>query len=91
VLVMREDGCVVPRQPTHGAEASSSPAVLLAPDVAVARLEQERKPTSAPPAHSNDAQTEQALWQKLRDHGASHNNTLNEALRIHAGPAWQVF
>jgi hypothetical protein len=24
VLVVREDGCVVPRRPTHGAEASSS-------------------------------------------------------------------
>jgi hypothetical protein len=24
VLVMREDGCVMPRHPTHGAEASSS-------------------------------------------------------------------
>jgi hypothetical protein len=26
---MREDGCVILRQPTHGAEASSSRAVLL--------------------------------------------------------------
>jgi hypothetical protein len=39
VLVMQEDGCVVPRQPTHNAEASSSRVVLPAPDVTVARPE----------------------------------------------------
>jgi hypothetical protein len=39
VLVTREDGCVMPRQPTHGAEASSSCAGLPAPDVTVAHLE----------------------------------------------------
>jgi hypothetical protein len=31
------------------------------------------------------------LWQAFRDHGASLNNALNVALRIHAGPAWQIF
>jgi hypothetical protein len=31
------------------------------------------------------------MWQEFRDHGASLNNVLNEALRIHAGPAWQIF
>jgi hypothetical protein len=31
------------------------------------------------------------LWQELRDHGASLNRALNEALRIHSGPAWCVF
>jgi hypothetical protein len=31
------------------------------------------------------------LWQKFQDHGASLNNTLNEALLIHAGPTWQIF
>jgi hypothetical protein len=36
VLVMREDGCVMLRRPAHGAEASSSCAVLPAPDVVVA-------------------------------------------------------
>jgi hypothetical protein len=56
VLVMWEDDCVVPRQPTHGAEASSSRAVLLAP-----RPEQEREHASAPPTHFNDAQAEHAL------------------------------
>jgi hypothetical protein len=79
---MREDDCVMPRHATHGAEASSSRAGLPAPDVAVARLE-EQGHASAPPAHFNEAQAEQALWQEFRDHDASLNNTLNEALRIH--------
>jgi hypothetical protein len=87
---MREDGCVVPRKPTHSAEASSSRAVLPAPDVTVARPEQEREHTSTPSAHFNDAQADQALWQEFQDHDASLNNALNEALRIHAGPAWRV-
>jgi hypothetical protein len=37
------------------------------------------------------AQAEQALCQEFQDHNASLSNTLNEALRIHAGPAWRVF
>jgi hypothetical protein len=78
----------MPRRPTHGAKASSSRADLPAPDATVARLKQE--PASAPPAHFNEAQAEQALWQEFRDHGASLNNALNEALRIHTGPAWQI-
>jgi hypothetical protein len=81
----------MPRRPTHGAEASSSRAGLPAPDATVAPLEQEREPASAPPANFNEAQAEQALWQEFRDQGASLNNALNEALRIHAGPAWQIF
>jgi hypothetical protein len=55
VLVMREDGCVMPRRPTHGAEASSSHACLPASNTTVARLEQEREPTSAPPTYFNEA------------------------------------
>jgi hypothetical protein len=43
-----------------------------------------------PPAFT-DAQEEQQLWEELRDHGASLNRALNEALRIHGGPAWRVF
>jgi hypothetical protein len=31
------------------------------------------------------------LWEELRDHGTSLNRVLNEALRIHGGPAWRVF
>jgi hypothetical protein len=53
--------------------------------------EKERERAIAPPAYFNEAQAEQALWQEFRDHGASLNNALNEALRIHAGPAWQIF
>jgi hypothetical protein len=33
----------------------------------------------------------QGLWEELRDHGAALNRALNEALRIHGGPAWRVF
>jgi hypothetical protein len=80
----------MPRRPTHGAKASLSRTGLPAPDATVARLKQEREPASAPPAHFNEAQAEQALWREFRDHGASLNNTLNEALRIHTGPAWQI-
>jgi hypothetical protein len=91
VLVMREDGCVMPRCPTHGAEASSSRAGPPAPDVAFAHPEQERGHTGVPPAHFDEAQAEQALWQEFRDHSASLNNTMNEALRIHGGPSWRIF
>jgi hypothetical protein len=31
------------------------------------------------------------LWGELRDHDAALNRALNEALRIHGGPAWRVF
>jgi hypothetical protein len=91
VLVVREDGCMVPWQPMHGAEASSSRAGLPTADTNVACSERERERASAPPAYFNEAQAEQALWQEFRDHGVSPNNALNEALRIHAGPAWQIF
>jgi hypothetical protein len=77
----------MPRNLTHGAEASSSRASLPAPNGTVSHLERERKRASAPPAHFNEAQAEQVLWQEFRDHGASLNNALNEALRIHEGPA----
>jgi hypothetical protein len=91
VLVVLEDGRVVLRRPTHGAEASSSRAGLPAPDTVVAGLEQEREPTGAPPAYFNEAQAEQAMWQEFRDQGVSCKNALNEALRIHTGPTWQIF
>jgi hypothetical protein len=39
VLVMREDGCVMPRHPTHGAEASSSRTALPTLDAVITRLE----------------------------------------------------
>jgi hypothetical protein len=91
VLVMREDGCMLPRHPAHSAEASSSRASPPAPDGTMTRAERESEQASALPAHFNEAQAEQAFWQEFWDHGASLNNALNEALRIHAGPAWQIF
>jgi hypothetical protein len=39
-----------------------------------------------PPAFA-DAQGKQELWEGLRSHGAALNRVLNEALRIHGGPA----
>jgi hypothetical protein len=56
-----------------------------------ARLEQGREEADAPPAYFIDAQAEQGLWEELRDHVASLNRALNEALWIHSVPAWRVF
>jgi hypothetical protein len=78
-------------RPTHGAEASSSRAAFPASDGTATRPEQEREHVNAPPVHFNEAQAEQALWQEFRDHGVSLNRALNEALRIHGGPAWRIF
>jgi hypothetical protein len=50
-----------------------------------------RSTPTPPPPHFADAQEEQQLWEELRDHGASLNRALNEALLIHGGPAWCVF
>jgi hypothetical protein len=91
VLVMREDGCVMPWHPAHGTEALSSRAGPPAPDGTVTRAEREWEQANAPPAHFNEAQAEQALWQQFLDHRASLNNALNEVLRIHGGPAWCIF
>jgi hypothetical protein len=49
----------MPRRPAHGAEASSSHAVLPAPDVVVVRLEQERDYAGAPLAHLDEALADQ--------------------------------
>jgi hypothetical protein len=65
----------------HGAEASSS---------RVGRSASGEGRVDGPPAFA-DAQGEQELWGELRDHGAALNRALNEALRIHGGPAWRVF
>jgi hypothetical protein len=91
VLMMRDDGCVMSGRLAHGAEASSSRAAPPASDGTAACSEQERERVDAPPAHFADAHAEQALWQEFRDHGASLNRALNEALRIHGGLAWRVF
>jgi hypothetical protein len=69
--------------PRHGAEASSSRAAPC--------LGRGARRCTAPPPHFADAQEEQQLWEELRDHDASLNRVLNEALRIHGGPAWRVF
>jgi hypothetical protein len=39
----------------------------------------------------DEAQAEQALWQEFRDHGASINNALTEALRLHGGLSFRLF
>jgi hypothetical protein len=54
-------------------------------------LDQGQEEADASSAHFIDAQAEQGLWEELRDLGASLNRALNEALRIHSGPAWRVF
>jgi hypothetical protein len=83
-LVARGDAGVVLGRPADGAGPSSPRAGP------AARLEQGQEETDTPPAHF-DAQVEQGLWEELRDHGTSLNRALNEALRIHNGPAWCVF
>jgi hypothetical protein len=88
LLAMREDDCVMSGHLAHGAEASSSRAALPASDGSVARPEQERECVNVPPAHFSEAQAEQALRQEFR---TSLNRALNEALRMHGGPAWRVF
>jgi hypothetical protein len=65
----------------RGAEASSSCAGRSAPAEGL---------VGDPPAFA-DAQGEQELWGELRNHGAALDRALNEALRIHGGPAWRVF
>jgi hypothetical protein len=91
VLVVRDDNSVAPGRPADGAEASSSCGVLPASDGTAARPEQERERTNVPLAHFANTQAEQALWQEFCDHDASLNRVLNEALRIHRGPAWRIF
>jgi hypothetical protein len=65
----------------HGAEASSSRTGRSAPVEGL---------VGDPPAFA-DAQGEQELRGELRNHGATLDRALNEALRIHGGPAWRVF
>jgi hypothetical protein len=65
----------------HGAEASSSRVGPSAPG---------EGRVGDPPAFA-DAQGEQELWGELRNHGATLDRALNEALRIHGGPVWRVF
>jgi hypothetical protein len=80
-LVRRWDGHMVAGGSRGSVEASSSHAAP--PGLGEERVDE-------PPAFT-DAQEEQQLCEELRDHGASLNRVLNEALRIHGGPAWRVF
>jgi hypothetical protein len=82
-LVARGDVGAALGRLADGAGASSSRAGPAA--------HQEQENAGAPPAHFIEAQVEQGLWQELRDHDASLNRALNEALRIHSGPTWHVF
>jgi hypothetical protein len=65
----------------RGAEASSS---------RTGRSPRVEGRVDGPPAFA-DAQEEQELWGELCDHCAALNRALNDALRIHGGPAWRVF
>jgi hypothetical protein len=65
----------------YGTEASSSRAGRSAPVEGL---------VGDPPAFA-DAQGEHELWGELRNHSAALDRALNEALRIHGGPAWRVF
>jgi hypothetical protein len=82
---------MVARRLRYGTEASSSRTGLPASGGHAASPEWGRERVDAPPPHFVDAQVEQELWEELRDHGTSLNRALNEALRIHGGPAWRVF
>jgi hypothetical protein len=84
-LVARNNAGAAPGRPADGDGPSSSRAGP------AAHLGQGQEEADAPPAHFVDAQAEQGLWEELRDHGASLNRALNEALRIHSGPAWRAF
>jgi hypothetical protein len=64
-----------------GAEASSSRVGRSAPAEGLV----------GDPSAFADAQGEQELWGELCNHGAALDRALNEALRIHGGPAWRVF
>jgi hypothetical protein len=80
-IVRRWDGHMVAGGRGHGAEASSSRA---------GRSASGEGRVDGPPAFA-DAWEDQELWGELRDHDAALNRVLNEALRIHGGPAWRVF
>jgi hypothetical protein len=75
-LVARSDTSAALERPADGVGPSS---LRAGPST---RLEQGQEGADAPPAHYLDAQTEQGLWEELRDHGAS----LNRALWIHGSP-----
>jgi hypothetical protein len=81
VLVRRREGHMVAGSRGHGAEASSS---------CTGHSARVEGAIGDPPAFA-DAQGEQELWGELQSHGATLDRALNEALRVHGGPAWRVF
>jgi hypothetical protein len=80
-LVRRRDGHMVVGGRGHDAEASSSRTGHSAQVEGIA----DDSPAFA------DAQGEQELWGELRSHDTTLDRALNEALRVHGGPAWRVF
>jgi hypothetical protein len=90
-LVIRRDGHMVVGGSKHGVEASSSHAAPAGSSGPAADPGQGQERVDAPSPLFVDAQEEQQLCEELRGHGASLNRALNEALRIHSGPAWHVF
>jgi hypothetical protein len=79
------------QRPKHDAKASTSRAAPPAPDVAVSQLEQGLRRPGVPRVLLDEVQAEQALWQEFREHGASLNAALTEALRLHGGPSFRLF
>jgi hypothetical protein len=88
---MQADDCVMSQRPAHDAEATASRGAPPASDVVVPQLEQGLHRPGVPHAPLDEAQAEQALWQEFRNHGASINNALTKALRLHGGPSFQLF
>jgi hypothetical protein len=72
---------MISQRPGHDAEASTSHAALLAPDIAPSQLD----------SLLDEARTERALWQEFHAHSASLNTALTEALRLHGGWSFQIF
>jgi hypothetical protein len=76
------------QRPAHDAEASTSRVAPPVSKVAASQLEQGLHRLGVPPALFDEAQ---ALWQEFCDHGASINNALTEALRLHGGSSFRLF
>jgi hypothetical protein len=70
VLVVWSDGYVMSQRPAHNTEASTSCIMPLAPDATVSQLEQGRCHPGVLHALFDEAQADQALWQKFRTQGA---------------------
>jgi hypothetical protein len=90
-LVIRRDDHMVVGGSRHGVKAPLSHAAPAGSSGLAADPGQGQDCVDAPSPLFVDAQEEQQLWEELRGHGASLNRALNEALRIHGGPAWHIF